>query len=100
MAAKKKRTLQQDVAVIRAAIRWFHGMRPLTWTKQEHIHNPCVNMASDDAEMLARAVGRYLVARHKGRKWMSNVCDHGNLARNCLIRGVALDRAIDAAKEK
>ena len=49
------------VAVLDAAKKWWKGNRPLYWTEEQHIAQPCVN-ASDSEEILrlAAAVGRLI----------------------------------------
>jgi hypothetical protein len=45
----------------RLAERWWRRLRPIGWTKAEHLKNPTINTTSDVERALARAVARMLV---------------------------------------
>jgi hypothetical protein len=50
-----------DDKVIRAALAWWRGQRPMGWTEAEHLANPTVNTGhSDRSHQLAAAVGGYV----------------------------------------
>lgn len=49
------------VAVLDAAKDWWESNRPIEWSEDQHLAQPCVNAGSDDAgKRLAAAVGHMI----------------------------------------
>lgn len=49
------------LAVNDAARAWWEGHRPVGWSEEQHIKNPCINAGSTDrSKWLAEAVGRMI----------------------------------------
>jgi len=55
------------VGVLDAAKTWWEGHRPVDWTEEQHIAQPCVNACETVASLnLAAAVGRLVSLEHIG----------------------------------
>ena len=55
------------VGVLDAAKTWWEGHRPVDWTEEQHIAQPCVNARGSDASRnLAAAVGLLVSLEHIG----------------------------------
>ena len=56
--------------IILAAIAWWRGLKPLSYSHEEHLKNPCVNVTKVTEFRMAKAVGLYLSAsfHHKKRR--------------------------------
>ena len=52
-------TITRD-AVIRAALEWWRGRCPCSWTEEAHLENPKVNTPSLWEKELAVAVAAYI----------------------------------------
>jgi hypothetical protein len=46
--------------VIVQAIAWWEGVRPLSFTLEDHLANPRINTSTDREKRLAEAVATYL----------------------------------------
>jgi len=52
-------TVKDIEPVVLAAVDWWISNRPLTWTTEDHLKFPAVNVAGEDAKALAVAVANY-----------------------------------------
>jgi hypothetical protein len=51
--------------IVVAALAWWEGRCPHTWTLEEHLAKPLVNSASPRETELARSVAAYLHAKQR-----------------------------------
>ena len=65
MNPKTEAEMREDV--VQAALTWWAGKRPLTWTEVAHLKFPEANLCSQDEFVLARAI-RTLVDKVGGTK--------------------------------
>lgn len=56
-------------AVVRAALRWWRGGKPIAWSYTKHLYNPTVNATmTSESEQLARACARLAASRKRKAK--------------------------------
>lgn len=58
----------EEIAVVRAALGWWLGTRPVGWTEAQHLKHPRVNVVSPAGARLADACAKLVVARRKRKK--------------------------------
>lgn len=56
----KFKNMKQETKIITAAIRWWRGNRPKSWSERLHIGEPEVNCRNDSEKKLAQSVAKYL----------------------------------------
>lgn len=50
----------RETRVMQAAIKWWKGMRPCSFSEKKHLENPTINTTKKTEKMLALAVADYL----------------------------------------
>lgn len=61
-----KQSMPETAAVIQAAISWWRGKRPSSWSEQDHFDSPTINAhETERSERLAQAVAD-LVSKETG----------------------------------
>lgn len=54
-----------DKNVVIAAVQWWEGRRPISYTEEDHIENPCVNCNNDRERYLSIEIAKRIRALKK-----------------------------------